>query len=428
MSNRTPVTPFYSPSLNANDEPASIHASAMNVDAPLKRKGKRVSFLDLDEDENAIMWGDPETPGRVVALFHVQKQRFAIKIFPQYKVRFLREYGTYHQLSQPMDKSHPYAFDPNQTVRLVYGNRTTIDTHAETKSLEFPFFYKSKPYAVRFDPRESQRIRNMFSYRAEMDEYDSNTVPVVYMVTEAPEAFDTVERWHTQAKTLPRPVRKMFLEKMFCVFAPTLLRAHMTYQFGHFDLHMRNMLCKISYDGKTLYAGSELPRTETEMKRVRVVPKLFDFDLSISDAPRIPPVPNALRRYVDPKYLHLWYYAGLGMETGQAEHANEWRRYGPVHDLSRIFVYMLDRNDSEQLNRIRTSLMRRFSKVSESIGRLWDSIAYVGRKHDKSNIIYDARDTIRGLKRVGLEPPVLYPWKKALEYTNSLGRGKHGTP
>lgn len=330
---------------------------------PPNQRNLRIDRVNANENRNA---NEKDTPRRVVVMFRRGGKRYALKIAPAWSARYIRERTIYRQLSQPKVSNEKYAFDPRHTVRMVFDGKTDVPLDKRQTELSFPVQLKGVTTDVRLEGDHAKKALRGFRKQARKRNFEGSSLPVLYFVTEAPEEFGEVTHWLSAADRFPKDFAVEFREKFFHAFAPVYLRAHLTYGFGHFDLHSNNMLCKVTFQKKWIQNPSDLPTTMDALPHIHVVPKLYDYDTSYSSA-KLPPMSDLVRTYGDPKDADSWFHwmcAANGECPAEADPKFPWERAGAVHDLSRLIMLFLDIDDEPRLKRARTAYANVFPRSS----------------------------------------------------------------
>lgn len=377
----------------------------------------QIDRVNANEDRNAI---DADGPRRVVVLFRLGGKRYALKIAPAWSARFIRERTIYRQLSQPK-RDTKYAFDPRDSVRMVYDGKTKVPLNKTQSTISIPVRIKGVSTRILLQEEHAKKSLRTFRNQAKRKQFKEAELPVMFMVTEAPEQFTEVTRWLSAADKYPKKFAIEYREKFFYAFAPVYLRAHLTFGFSHFDLHTNNILCKITFKRRWVKDPSKLPTTMDALPHIRVVPKIYDYDASYSSA-QVPPMSDLVKKYGDPKDADLWFHwmcMGEGTCPTQADPKFQWERVGPVHDLSRLMLLFLEVPEEERMTRARRFYTRIYPPGKKMLGRTFD----LAHKVNKEIRLVKTLDTFesrgRALPKTVVEvgelvisecrPPLLYP-------------------
>lgn len=363
-------------------------------------------------------WFDEDAPRRVIVLFRSGGKRYAIKAVPAWSARVLREISVYKQLSQSK-KPGRFSFDPKHVVRFVDEGKTTVRVSPGAKEIVFPVRLRSGTVDVTLTGRDTKLVVDGLKMRARAVGFKDSLVAVHFFVTEAPEVFRDALYWYKELRrsTLTKDVRDAFKMRFFYAFAPVLLRAHLTYRFGHFDFHPGNMMCKIMYKQRTITRVRDLPHSIEGMRHVTVVPKIYDFDLSYSSAP-VPKIDPSLVKYTDSSDTNLWLH-GVLLQNDETF----WKRYGIVYDLTRLHIYFVRKGNKQLKADARRFVVSMYPPLSSSLEIVMDLVEKAAKASTpfyQDNIL----PTFEEMLERGVRAPELYH-----HTTNgSSSRGKQASP
>lgn len=376
---------------------------------------------NLNDNTNRVDY-DPEAPRRIVIMFQHGTKRYACKIAPAWSMRHVREIQIYQTLNRPK-KSSSYAFDPERVVRMVDHGTVRVSIEKPYPAmLDIPFQVGNARSAIRLVGPMLKSFLDAIALKVDRNEVDANrkSLPMLYFITEADASYRELSEWKTGQKYLSRDANKAVLEETFYAIAKSIIHAHLTYGFSHWDLHERNVLVSYRVRGTPISSWRELPNTVDGVQNdVKVLVKLFDFDLSYLPAPP-PKPPSAVALYALDADANMWLTTALQQQwvpstrtsKSKRQYRTTWSRFGPVHDLTRLMMMCLDQKDPTQRKRARYFVTQLFPRGFRVLGRLFDWAEETLTRHPKARDMFDYYKFFHGEIQKKRIPPLLFPPSK----------------